>query len=169
MRRSRLGCGGLVLGSLLGLLLAVILLLLLAGRAASPILAEPVLPPTDVSLFLSERTLSRVATQTLAEPVQLDFRPGGQVEVTMPVKMGWVRPVVRLGLTLESRGPEVVSQLHWLKVGFLIIPARWLPPELLELAPLLGDKITGEVPPEFTLVGLTTTATGLNFHLNRVQ
>ena len=53
--------------------LAVILLLLGSAWAASPILAEPVTPPTDVSLFLSERTLSRIATEELQKPVLVDF------------------------------------------------------------------------------------------------
>ena len=166
MSRSRLGCFGLILGGLLGVLVAVIVLLLVSAWAASPILAEPVTSPTDVSLFLSERTLSRIATEELQEPVLVDFEPGGQLQVTTPVDIGGFKPVVQLGLTLESRGPEVVSQLHWLKLGFLNIPADWLPPELVELGALLGEKITEQVPPEFTLVGLTTTAAGLNFHLN---
>jgi hypothetical protein len=166
MSRSRLGCFGLILGGMLGLLVAVIVLLLVSAGADSPILAEPVMPPTDVSLFLSERTLSRIATEELQEPVWVDFEPGGQLELTTPVEIGGFKPVVRLGLTLESLGPEVVSQLHWLKLGFLKISANWLPPELVELGALLGETITEQIPPEFTLIGLATTADGLNFHLN---
>lgn len=166
MSRSQLGCFGLILGGLLGLLLAVIFLLLLAAWADSPLLAQPVTAPAEVSLFLSEQTVSRLAAQTLEQPVLVDFEPGGRVAVTMPVEIGGLKPVVQLGLTLESRGAAVVSQLHWLKIGFLKIPAGGLPPELADLGARIGQAITRQLPPGFSLVGLTTTADGLTFHLN---
>ncbi len=169
MSRSQIGCFGLLVGGLLGLLVAVIITLLIAAQAVSPLLAEPVTAPAEVSLFLSEQAVSRLATQTLAEPALVDFEPGGQLAVTMPVEIGGIKPVVQLGLTLESQGATVVSQLHWLKIGFLKIPAGWLPPELVELGALLGQTITGQLPPDFSLVNLTTSADGLTFHLNYRQ
>lgn len=166
MSRSQIGCFGLILGGLLGLLVAVIITLLIAAQAVSPLLAEPVTAPAEVSLFLSEQAVSRLAAQALAQPALVDFEPGGQLTVTMPVEIGGLKPVVQLGLTLENQGAAVVSQLHWLKIGFLKIPAGWLPPELVELGDLLGQAINRQIPPNFILVSLTTSADGLTFHLN---
>ena len=166
MSRGRMGCLGLILGSLLGLLAAVTFFLLTSASATSPILAQPVTPPTDVSLFLSEQTLSRFASETLLEPVRLDFEPGGQLQVTAPVELGGLKPVVQVGLTLESQGPAVVSQLHWARVGFFRVPAKWLPPAVVELGPQLGQTITQQIPADFSLVSLTTSSDGLTFHLN---
>ena len=166
MSRSQIGCFGLLLGGLLGLLLAVTSVLLVAAQAVSPILAEPVTAPPDISLFLSERAVSRLVAQALTQPALVDFEPGGQLVVTTLVEIGGLKPVVQLGLTLESQGATVISQLHWLKIGFLKIPAGLLPPELVELGDQLGQTITRQLPPDFTLVSLTTSADGLTFHLN---
>jgi len=163
---AHFGCFGLILGSLLGLMAAVILLILLTGQAASPTLAQPVLPPADVTLFFSEQTVSRLVSEAAPEPAVIDFEPSGWVAVTMPVDLGGLKPVVRLGLTLESQGNQLVSQLHWLGLGFLKIPAGWLPQDLVELGSMPGEAISRELPPGFKLVGLTTSADGLTFHLN---
>jgi hypothetical protein len=84
----------------------------------------------------------------------------------MPVEVSGLKPVVQLGLTLQSQGMTVVSRLHWLKFGFLKIPAGWLPSRLVDMGHLLGETITRQLPPDFTLVGLTTSTDGLTFQLN---
>ena len=166
LKPSHFGCFGFILGSLLGLLMAASLLVLLAGQAASPALAQPVLPPVDVTLFFSEQTVSRLVSDAALEPVVIDFEPDGRVVVTAPVDLGGPKPVARLGLTLEPQGNRLVSQLHWLELGFVKIPAGWLPQTLVELGSLPGEAISRELPPEFNLVGLTTTADGITFHLD---
>jgi hypothetical protein len=164
MRRT--GVFGILLGSALGLLIAVILLFLVAQQAASPIVEPSILPNADITFFLSERSLSRLASDELQRPVLVDIEPNGQVEITTPAPIGRLEPVVRLGLSLEMRETAVVSQLHWVRVGFLTIPASWLPQNLVELGMRPGNAISRQIPPDFTLVGLTTMADGLNFQLN---
>ena len=166
MSHSRIGCFGFIAGSLVGLLVVVLYFVFLGQQAILPGSPQAVTPSADITLFLSERTLSRLASATLQKSVALDFEPGGRIEVTLPVKMLGQEPVVRLGLSLERQGAGVVSQLHWAKVGLLKLPADRLPAEVVDTAAQLGTTITQQIPPELTLVGLTTTATGLYFHLN---
>ena len=166
LKPSHVGCFGFILGGLLGLLAATSLLIWLAGQAAFPPLAQPVAPPADVTLFFSEQTASRLASAGGPEPVTVDFEPGGRVVVAGPLDLGGLRPMARLGLTLEQQGGQLVSRLSWLELGFLKIPAGWLPPSLVELGSMPGEAISRELPPEFILVGLSTTADGLTFYLN---
>lgn len=165
MSRPAVGCFGLILGSLQGMLVATILLLILGQQAVSPVIAEPVVPLTDATVFLSERSISRLASENLQKPTLVTFQPGGQLEVTTPVEIGGREITARLGLTLEKRGPDVISQLHWARFGFLKIPAGWLPAEVVALGGLVGETISQQIPPELSLTGLVTTADGLTFHL----
>jgi hypothetical protein len=162
---SRWGCGGLVLGSLLGLLF--LSLLIMAIQPTIPPAA--VLPPTaapDVSLFLSERSVSRFASQALEQAALINFEPDGQVILTTQVRIGRLEPVVDLGLSFERQGNSVVSQIYWLQLGFLKIPARWLPPEIVALGARPGQQISQHLPPQFILVGLTTTTDGINLQFD---
>lgn len=166
LKPSHVGCFGFILGGLLGLLAATSLLIWLGGQAAFPTLAQPVAPPADVTLFFSEQTAGRLASAGAPAPVTVDFEPGGRVVATGPLDLGELRPVARLGLTLEQQGGRLVSRLSWLELGFLKIPARWLPPALAALGSGPGEAISRELPPGFSLIGLTTTADGLIFHLD---
>jgi hypothetical protein len=162
---NRLGCIGLVIGSLIGSVMFS--LLLWSIQTAVPPLppqGEPI--PADISLFLSERTASRFAAQALQEPTAIQFEPGGTVIVTTRVKIAGLKPVVDLGLSLERRGNVVVTQLYWLQVGLLKVPARWLPAELVALGATPGEVISQQLPPQTNLVGLSTTADGVTLQLN---
>jgi hypothetical protein len=162
---SRGGCLGFAVGSLVGLLLLSLLMWLI--RPTLPIMAiSPETLAPDMTLFLSERSASRFATQTLQEPTSVNFEPGGQAIVTTRVNVGGLEPVVDMGLSLQRQGPEVVSQLHWLQLGWVRIPARWLPPEITALGAKPGQALTQHLPPQFALVGLTTTSEGINLQLN---
>lgn len=166
MSSSRLGCYGLLLGGLLGMLLVVLFFVFVDRQAAFPEAAPAAVPAADVSLFLAEDTLSRLASQARQQPVRIDFKPDGRLEVATAVEMMGLEPVIRLGLTVERRGSGVVSQLHWARLGLIRLPADWLPAEAVAAGRSVGDTITGQIPPDFTLVGLTTTLDGLSFHLN---
>jgi hypothetical protein len=119
----------------------------------------------DATVFLSERILSQIAAQEVKAPTLIDFEPNGQMRITTRTRLGGLEPVVRLGLLLELQGTEVTSRLHWVQLGFLTLPANWLPPEALETGAIIGQTINEQVPPDFTLIGLTTTTEGVNFQL----
>jgi hypothetical protein len=158
---SRWGCIGLVVGSLLGALLLVLLAWLV--QPTTPVVAvQPASVTPNLTLFLSEQGVSRFASQALGKPAVINFEPGGQAVLTAPVDLGGLEPVVNLGLSLERRGREVVSQLHWLQIGFLRLPANWLPPELVALGAQPGQQLTRQIPAQFSLVSLTTTPDGIN-------
>jgi len=161
------GCFGLALGSLIGLLILIFILLL--ARPAIPVAAPPPIIPADVTLFVSEQTVSRFASQTLQKPTVVDFEANGQMLVTTRTPLGGVEPVMQAGLLLELQGTEVVSQLYWARLGFLTIPANWLPPEQVEAAALVGRTINNQIPPDFSLVGLTTSADGVTFQLKWID
>lgn len=163
MRRG--GCAGCLTGGLLGLLLLGGLLVWL--RPVTPAVPAPPQPPTsDISLFLSERTASRLASQALAEPTVVEFEPEGRLLVTTRVASGGVKLVVNLGLTLQQQGAAITTQLHWLQVGWIRIPAGWLPPDLAALGGVPGQTITRQLPLQASLAGLTTTSDGITLHLN---
>lgn len=169
MSNSRIGCFSLIAGSLLGVLLAVLYFVFLGRQATIPTLAQPATPSADITLFLSEQSLSHLVSETLQKPAAINFEPGGQLEATMPVEMMGLEPIVRVGLSLKRQDADLVSQLHWVKLGLIKLPADWLPAEAVNAGAQLGTTITQQIPPEFTLVGLTTTANGLSFHLVWVE
>ena len=162
---NRWGCLGLFLGGLAGLLLVVLLLILV--QPATPVIAVPAIPiSSDATVFLSERAVSQFVSEARQSPAAVDFEVGGQMKVTTRLETGGLKPVVELGLSLEMQGSEVVSRLHWVQMGWLKIPAHWLPPEIIETGTLPGQMITQSLPPYATLVGLTTMADGINFQVN---
>ena len=162
---SRWGCSGLLLGTLLGLLLLIGLM-----RALRPDMppAHPIAPALitpDLALFLSEQSVSQFASQALGTAALINFEPDGQLLLTTSVNLAGLQPVAELGLSLELRDNRVVSQLHWLQMGWLRLPVEWLPQELAELGSQPGEQITNQLPAQFTLTGLTTTADGINLQL----
>lgn len=162
---NRWGCFGLILGSALGLLVVVLLLLLL--RPAPPASAvQPAAPLADVEVFLSERTLSRFASTAMASPTVIEVEPEGQLSATTRVKAAGFEPVVELRLGLSLQGSIAVSRLLWVQLSFIRVPASWLPPEIVELGALPGQTITQQLPPGFSLAGLTTTSEGITLQLN---
>lgn len=162
---SRWGCIGLLVGSLLGVLLLILLAFIL--RPGTPLVTDqPAVVAPDLTLFLSEQSVSRFATQALGRPAAINFEPGGQMTLTTSIYVAGLEPVADVGLSLQRQGSTVVSQLHWLQVGFLRLPARWLPQEIVKLGTQTGERITSQLPPQFTLVGLTTTTDGINLQLD---
>jgi hypothetical protein len=165
---SRWGCIGLLVGSLLGLLLLVLLTFMI--RPAMPLVTDqPAVPAPDLTLFLSEQSVGRFAMQALGRPAAINFEPGGQMILTTAINIAGLEPVADVGLSLQRQGNNVTSQLHWLQVGFLSLPARWLPQEIIELGTQAGPQITAQLPPQFRLVGLTTTTDGINLQLDLVE
>ena len=158
------GCLGLVWGIVLGLLL-VVLLVFITRPPEMP--ASPPLPtiPSDTVIFISENTLSQQAAATLAQPAVVDTAENGVIQVTTPVQVGAWQPVVQVEILLSMEGPAVVSRLRWARLGFLTVPASWLPDRLQEEAAQLGPTIQAQTPPDFSLVGLTTSHDGLEFQL----
>lgn len=165
MRRG--SCAGLLIGGLIGLLLLSGLVWWI--RPVTPAVPPQPQPPTsDISLFFSERTASRLASHILAEPTVIEFEPEGRLLVTTRVPIGGLKPLVNLGLTLEQQGSAIVTQLHWLQLGWIRIPARWLPPDLAALGAAPGQAITRQLPAPANLVGLTTSSEGITLRLNWV-
>lgn len=165
---SRWGCIGLLAGSLLGVLLLILLAFLI--RPMTPLVTDqPAVLSPDLTLFLSEQSVSRFAAQALGRPAAINFEPGGQMILTTSIKIAGLEPVADVGLSLQRQGNTVTSQLHWLQVGFLSLPARWLPQEIIELGTQAGPQITAQLPPQFMLVGLTTTTDGINLQLDLVE
>jgi hypothetical protein len=165
---NRWGCFGLLLGTLTGLLVVILILLLMRPVTPPPAFQPPAIAP-DVTVFISEESLSRLASRMLNRTLLIDFDTNGQMEVTTRSQLGSLEPVMRLGLQLELQGTEVTSQLRWVQLGFLTIPARWLPQSAAETASLIGQTIKNQTPPNFALVGLETTPEGLNFQLKWVE
>jgi hypothetical protein len=160
-------------GSCLALLVGIVVGSLLLGllvwwiRPVTPLVpVQPEIANPDITLFLSEQTASRFASQALREPTMIQFDSGGQIVVTTRVAVGGQKPLVDLGLTLERVGPAVSTQLHWLQIGWIRVPARWLPSDLVALGAVPGQAITRQLPPQATLVGLTTSSDGITLRLN---
>jgi len=164
---KRLGWFGFALGTLAGLL--IVLLCAIALRLApAPVFVEtPTITP-DITVFISERSLSRLASETLQQPAFIDFDPDGQMTVTTRLDLGRVQPVVNFKLSLGMQGSQVVSELHRVNVGFLSIPAQWLPDALREGSAMIGQIIQSQTPPDFVLVGLITSPEGVTFQLKWV-
>ncbi|MCL4300869.1 MAG: hypothetical protein KJ077_34350 [Anaerolineae bacterium] len=162
---TRWGCIGLLAGSLLGVLLLI--LLVFVTRPVTPVVTDqPAVLSPDLTLFLSERGVSRFVTQALGRPAAVNFEPGGQMILTTAIEIAGLEPVADVGLSLQQQGNIVTSELHWLQVGFLSLPARWLPQEIIEVGTQVGPQITTQLPPQFILVGLTTTTDGINLQLD---
>lgn len=159
-----LGYYGLILGSLIGLLVVIVVAILLRSVPPQTRVQPPTISP-DITIFLSEQSLSRIASETLERPMVVDFDLNGQMQVTTRAKVGWVEPVIHMGLLLEMQGTDLASELHWLRLGFLTIPARWLPQTLGENSAMVGQIIKNQTPPEFIVTGLTTTPDGITFQL----
>ncbi len=162
------GCLGSIAGALIGLLIVVFLLLLFQSVPPPPATIQPATIAPDITIFLSEQSLSRMASETIKRPTAVNFDVNGQMQVTTQANIFGLKPVVHVGLLLEMQGTEVVSQLRWVRFGFLTVPAGWLPQGVTEMVTVLGQTIKAQTPPDFTLIGLTTTPDGVNFQLKWV-
>jgi len=164
----QIGYFGLMLGGLLGLLGALLLMLLIRLSATSPPTVQtPTIAP-DVTVFLSERSLSRLASETLQRPARIDFEADGQIQVSTRLKIGGLNPVVHFGILLEMQGSNVASQIQWVQIGFITIPAQWLPQTMVESSTMIGQIMQDQAPPDFRLVGLNTSPNGVTFQLKWV-
>ncbi len=159
---------GLLFGLSIGLLMAMVLLLLLTRPAPPPLASPPNGFPADATIFVSEESLSRIASQVIGQPVKVDFEPNGRVFVSTRTGIGPFEPVVKVELLLQMEGTNVASYLRAVKVGFLTIPARWLPDDIQQTTAIIGESIKAQTPPDFTLVGVNTTSDGLVFLLTWV-
>ncbi len=164
---NRWGCIGLTAGAAIGLLLLSIAVLI-TRPVPPPVPASPPTVPPDATVFVSEQAVSRLATEALGQPVAVNFEPGGQMQVSLRMPVGRIKPVLRATILLEMQGADVGSSLLWVHLGFLPIPARWLPQEVVQQVGLIGDTIRDQTPPDFVLLGLTTTANGIEFQLKWV-
>jgi hypothetical protein len=162
------GCFGLTIGGLLGLLLAVIFFVWVRQMAVWPEISPMLVEQPDATVFLSENGVSYFATEALKDDVLVDMQPNGQMQITIRAPWRRLRPVIHLGLTLQMQDRVAVSQLHWAQMGFIKIPASWLPQSVHDLAALPGEAITRQVPVGFHLMGFNTTQDGLEFYLNWV-
>jgi hypothetical protein len=161
------GCAGLIGGSLVGLLGALLFLLALRTPPPTTPPQAPLLPP-DISIFISEQSLNRLAAEAVEQPLVIDVVEHGQLVVSTPSQVGFLEPVVHVGLGLQMDGREVTSQILWTRLGFVSIPARWLPAQATVPARQLGPTIQSQIPADFQLVGLVTTAEGIEFQLKWV-
>lgn len=161
---KQLGCFGLLAGALTGLLIVILLVLLLQPTPPPPANQPPAIAP-DISVFLSERSLSRMATETLQRPTVVDFNQNGRMTVSTHTQLGRLKPLVHIGLLIEMQGTDVASRIEWVRFGFLSIPPGLLPQSIVEASAQVGQIIKEQTPPDFMLVGLTTTPTGINFQL----
>jgi hypothetical protein len=164
---SRWGCAGIMIGSGAGFLLLALLILLSHPTPSSTPPQTATIAP-DVTLFTSARVLSRLAEDALQRPAFIEFTTSGDMRVTTTAPVGPFQPVVTAQIQLDMQGANVVSNLSWVKVGFLTIPGRWLPASVQEVVAQLGQSIQNRVPPDFVLIGLTPTSEGLEFKLKWV-
>ena len=161
---SRSGRMGLIIGLVMGI--AALLLGLWLLRATSlPEVSPPAAVAPDVSLFLSEQSISRLASDTLQQPIVIDFEENGLMQVTTRTEIRGLTPVVKLVMTIEMQGSEIVSQLRWVEMGFLTIPQAWLTPEMQNAAALIGQTINQQTPPDFMITNLSTTPEGVAIQL----
>jgi len=66
--------------------------------------------------------------------------------VTTPFEVIGLKLTVRLGLTLTLRDGQAISRLDWAKIGFLTLPAAWLPAESSKWGRPPGEIITQQIP-----------------------
>lgn len=164
---NRPGCLWTAIGAVIGFLI-LLLALWLTQAATLPAVEPPAAVAPDIIVFLSEQSLSRMASDRLGRPIVLDFDGNGQMQVTTRAQIRGLEPVVRLMMSISLQGSEVVSQLHGVNIGFLIVPASWLPPEAQAATALIGETIKTQTPPDFTITGLTTTPDGVTIQLKWV-
>lgn len=160
------------IGLIAGLVIGILLLLILFWSLRTPSLlgessAAAAVPP-DVTIFLSEQSLSRMASDRLDRPVVIDLEENGLMRVNTRTEIQGAEPVVRLAMTIELQGSEVISQLRWVELGFLTIPSDWLPAETQQATALIGQTIKQQTPPDFTITNLSTTAEGIDVQLKWV-
>lgn len=162
------GCFGLMAGTLAGLLLVMVLILLLRSAPPPPVIPQAPTVAPDITIFMSERSLSRIASEAVGRPVAVDFDTNGHMQITTQTHVGPFEPVIHIGVVLGMEGAELTSRLRWLKLGFLTIPARWLPQEITDTVTSVGQAIQNQAPPDFILLELTTTPAGIEFGLKWV-
>lgn len=158
---------GLIAGTVIGFLMLVVIIWSLRS-ATLPEMTQPPGVSPDVTVFLSEQSLSRMASDTLEQPVVIDFEANGQLRVSTQTQLRGLEPVVWVMMTLELQGTEIVSQLRWIELGILTIPADWLPANARNATALIGETIKTQTPPDFTITGLTTTSEGVTLQLKWV-
>ena len=163
----RWGCIGLSVGGVMGLLLLTVLVLITRPVPPPTVQLPPSVPP-DATIFVSEDTVSRLASETLVQPVLVDCESGGQMHVSTRMQVGRFEPLVRATILLEMQGADVASDLLWVKLGFFTVPARWLPQDVATAVGIIGQTIRAQTPPDFVLVDLTTTENGIEFRLKWV-
>ena len=87
------------------------------------------------------------------------------MQVTTRTEIRGLTPVVKLVMTIDMQGSEIVSQLRWVEMGFLTIPQAWLTPEMQNAAALIGQTINQQTPPDFMITNLSTTPEGVAIQL----
>lgn len=165
---NRWGCIAGIAGVVIGVLVVVVFAQTAFVTPLPAIVEPPSAASPDVMVFVSEQSLSRMASESLPAPTVVDFEADGQMEVVTRTTVQGLEPVVHAGLLLQMQGFELVSQLRWIRFGSLIVPARWLPPEAVSAAGAISDEIEAQIPPGFTLVGFTTAAEGVTLQLEWV-
>lgn len=161
---NRWGCLGLVAGGVVGLIIVALILIFNQPRSVSLVPPLPAVAP-DVTVFLSEQTLSRLASEEMQNEIVVDFEPDGLMIIAGRVPWrGW-EPLVHVGVRLEMQGPDVASEMEWMRLGWLNLPADWLPADARQATAIIGEELKRQVPPDFTLAGLETTAEGVQVQL----
>ena len=74
------GYFGFTLGGLIGLLLLLLLLVTFRPPAAPAVAPPPNTIAPDVTIFLAEQSVSRLASALLGTPTVVDFEPNGQMQ-----------------------------------------------------------------------------------------
>lgn len=161
---KRWGLLGLLAGTVIGLgLLGLLVWFIQPPAPASSTQQAAILP--DATIFISEHTLSRLASDSLGAPATIDFAPNGQVRVSARTPMLGLEPVAHVNLHLSLEGARIVSRLQSVRLGFLTIPGDWLPRDIRQMATTVGRAIEARTPPDFSLVGLSTAPGGVTFQL----
>ncbi|RME96922.1 MAG: hypothetical protein D6768_20875 [Chloroflexi bacterium] len=155
---------GLITGTAVGLVLLGLLWWFIQPTLPVTAAQPPAIPP-DATIFISERTLSRLASDSLNAPAAIDFSANGQVQVSTRTEVLGLEPVVHVNLYLALEGTTVTSRLQSVRLGFLTIPGDWLPQKAHQMAALVGQAIETQTPPDFSLVGLSTTPGGVTAQL----
>lgn len=158
------GLLGLIAGAVVGLVLLGLLWWFIQPATPAPAVQPPSIPP-DATIFISESTLSRLASDSLDAPAAIDFSDSGQVQVSTRTAVLGLEPVVHVNLNLALEGTAVTSRLQSVRLGFLTVPGDWLPQDAHQMAASVGQAIETQTPPEFSLVGLSTTPNGVTVQL----